>query len=167
MTSLHALCRIPIRSSQIPLTQHICDVEISFLQKLSTLEFLDFSLAEVSFSNTEQYPCCPLPHLNSYGGFASLMPCFIPGSTVRNVLIICPTLPNPMDWIHGVFVAVSHPSSLFQCFSIWVPNWHDPHDPQLSPRPLWTISCTKGPQGTGMWIFLLYHMLTIQHIYLN
>ena len=99
MTSLRALCRIPVRSSQIPLTQHICDVEISFLQKLSTLEFLDFSLAEVSFSNTEQYPCCPLPHLNSYGGFASLMPCFISGSTVHNVLIICPTLPPKTQWI--------------------------------------------------------------------
>jgi hypothetical protein len=51
----------------------ICDVDISFPQKLSTLEFLDFLLAEVSLSDTE-YSCCPLPRLKTYAGFTSHIP---------------------------------------------------------------------------------------------
>jgi hypothetical protein len=74
-------------------------VDISFLQNLSTLEFLDFLLADVSLSGAEQYPYCPLPLLKTYAGFASHIPHFIPGSPVRNVLMKCATLPPKFQWI--------------------------------------------------------------------
>jgi hypothetical protein len=74
-------------------------VDGSFLQSLSNLEYLDFALTELSVSDTEQYLSCPFPRLKGYIGFATHIPCFIPGSAVRTTIIRCSILLPGAHWI--------------------------------------------------------------------